>query len=101
MCIRDRVALGGLGIARVGWGLSIFILIGVFLVIAYNLELWHGRFHNDTTFALAWGSFPVLTDVYKRQEPSITSIVNRAPPSGTLYTAASPAPAPHATITLR
>ncbi|MGD0810807.1 MAG: hypothetical protein ABSA91_14035 [Acidimicrobiales bacterium] len=62
--ICGAVALGGLGIDRVGWGLSVFILIGVFLVIAYNLELWHGRFHNDTTFALAWGSFPVLTAYY-------------------------------------
>jgi len=58
------VVLGGLGIDQVGWGLSIFILVGVFLVIAYNLELWHGRLHNDTTFALAWGSFPVLTAYY-------------------------------------
>jgi hypothetical protein len=64
VAICGAVALGGLGIARVGWGLSIFILLGVFLVIAYNLELWHGRFHNDTTFALAWGSFPVLTAYY-------------------------------------
>jgi hypothetical protein len=62
--ICGAVTLGALGIAQVGWGLLIFILIGVFLVIAYNLELWHDHFHNDTTFALAWGSFPVLTAYY-------------------------------------
>jgi hypothetical protein len=62
--ICGAVALGALGIAQVGWGLLAFILMGVFLVTAYNLELWHGRFHNDTTFALAWGSFPVLTAYY-------------------------------------
>jgi hypothetical protein len=62
------VALGALGIDQVGWGLSIFIVVGVFLVIAYNLELWHRLFHNDTTFALAWGSFPVLTAYYAQAE---------------------------------
>jgi hypothetical protein len=64
VAICGAVALGALGIDQVGWGLSIFIVIGVFLVIAYNLELWRGRFHNDTTFALAWGSFPLLTAYY-------------------------------------
>lgn len=55
------VALGAVGIARVGWGLVGFIVVGGSLVVAYNLELWAGRLHNDTTFALAWGAFPVLT----------------------------------------
>ena len=30
----------------------------IFLVLAYDLELFGGRFHNDATFALAWGAFP-------------------------------------------
>ncbi len=34
--------------------------IGVFLVIAYNLEIAGGRFHSDVWFALAWGGFPVI-----------------------------------------
>ena len=29
-------------------------------MIAYNFELFGGRLHNDVTFALAWGSFPVV-----------------------------------------
>ncbi len=37
------------------------ILIGAFLVPAYNLELFDGRFHSDIWFALAWGAFPVVT----------------------------------------
>ena len=57
--ITGSVALGGLGIARVGWGLAVFVAAGVVLVVGYNLELW--RFHNDVIFALAWGSFPLLT----------------------------------------
>jgi hypothetical protein len=37
------------------------IAAGAFLVPAYNLELFGGRFHSDLWFALAWGAFPVLT----------------------------------------
>jgi len=37
------------------------IAVGAFLVPAYNLELFHGRFHSDLWFALAWGAFPVVT----------------------------------------
>lgn len=38
-----------------------FVAAGAFLVPAYNLELLGGAFHSDLWFALAWGSFPVLT----------------------------------------
>jgi hypothetical protein len=38
-----------------------FVAVGAFLVPAYNLELFGGRFHNDLWFALAWGAFPLLT----------------------------------------
>jgi hypothetical protein len=41
------------------WLLTL-VPIGVFLVLAYNLELVGGRFHSDLWFALAWGGFPVL-----------------------------------------
>ncbi|MEO8477009.1 MAG: UbiA family prenyltransferase [Actinomycetota bacterium] len=34
--------------------------IGVFLVVAYNLELAGGWFHSDLWFAIAWGGFPVV-----------------------------------------
>ena len=37
------------------------IAVGAFLVPAYNLELFGGRFHSDVWFALAWGAFPVVT----------------------------------------
>lgn len=37
------------------------IAAGAFLVPAYNLELFGGRFHSDLWFALAWGAFPVVT----------------------------------------
>jgi hypothetical protein len=34
------------------------------LVVAYNLELWGGRLHTGTVFALGWGAFPLLTAYY-------------------------------------
>ncbi|HKE51521.1 MAG TPA: hypothetical protein VKE25_08425 [Actinomycetes bacterium] len=72
--IPDRVlvALAGLSIAGAcliglagaltfkSW-LALLVPIGLFLVLAYNLELASGRFHSDVWFGLAWGGFPVLT----------------------------------------
>src|SRR5262245_47415176 len=42
------------------WALAVAVPIGVVLVAGYNLELFAGRLHNDLTFALAWGGFPVV-----------------------------------------
>jgi lipid-A-disaccharide synthase-like uncharacterized protein len=41
------------------WLLAL-VAVGAFLVPAYNLELFGGRFHSDLWFGLAWGAFPVL-----------------------------------------
>jgi heme O synthase-like polyprenyltransferase len=71
--IPDRVLAGLAGISILGacaiglvgavtfeaW-LALLIPIGLFLVLAYNLELAGGRFHSDVWFGLAWGGFPVL-----------------------------------------
>jgi hypothetical protein len=54
------VALGIVGVTRVGWPLIPFLVVGPLLVVAYNWELWGGRIHTDAGFALAWGAFPVL-----------------------------------------
>ncbi len=62
--IAGAVVLGALGTAQVGWGLAVFILAGVVLVVTYNLELWGAKLHNGTMFALGWGSFPLLTAYY-------------------------------------
>jgi len=62
--IAGAVVLGVLGTEQVGWGLAVFIVVGVALVVTYNLELWGGRLHNGTMFALGWGSFPLLTAYY-------------------------------------
>jgi hypothetical protein len=55
------VALGVVGLARVGMVLLPFIVVGPILVLAYDLELFGGRLHTDLAFVLAWGAFPVLT----------------------------------------
>lgn len=53
-------AIGLVGaIAFEPW-LVILVPVGVFLVLAYNLELLGGRFHSDLWFGLAWGGFPVV-----------------------------------------
>jgi hypothetical protein len=62
------VALGLLGLARVGPGLLAFIVVGPLLVVGYNLELFGGRLHTDVAFALAWGTFPVLTGYFAQAE---------------------------------
>ncbi|MDT7582248.1 MAG: hypothetical protein QOK35_3539, partial [Pseudonocardiales bacterium] len=49
------------GVFRVGPVLIPFIVIGPFLVLAYNLELFGGRMHTDIGFAVSWGAFPLLT----------------------------------------
>ena len=53
--------LGIAGVFRVGPVLIPFIVIGPFLVLAYNLELFGGRMHTDLAFAVSWGAFPLLT----------------------------------------
>jgi hypothetical protein len=55
------VALGAIGITKVGWVLLPFMIIGPLLVVGYNAELFGGLIHTDTGFAAAWGAFPALT----------------------------------------
>jgi len=55
------VGLGVAGSVMVSAYLLIFIALGIVLALGYNLELFGGLVHNDVTFALSWGSFPLLT----------------------------------------
>ncbi len=59
--LAGAVALGAVGVARVGWALLPFMIVGPILVVAYNAELFGGIVHTDLGFATAWGAFPVLT----------------------------------------
>jgi hypothetical protein len=64
LAVVSVVAACAIGLA-VAVNFSLWILpliaIGAFLVPAYNLELFGGRFHSNVWFALAWGAFPVVT----------------------------------------
>ena len=53
--------IGVAGVVTISATLAAFVAAGVFLVVAYNLELFGGRFHGDRWFAVAWGGFPALT----------------------------------------
>lgn len=51
----------GIGVAlRTSLWLLVFVGVGAFVAVAYNLELFGGRLHGDPWFSLAWGAFPVL-----------------------------------------
>ena len=55
------MGIGLAGAATISLTLLPFVAAGSFLVVAYNLELFGGRFHSDGWFALAWGAFPAIT----------------------------------------
>ena len=56
--LAGAVVIGALGVTRTGPVLVPFIIAGAFLVAAYNLELFDGRFHTDAAFATAWAPSP-------------------------------------------
>ena len=58
--IGGACAIGVVGALTFRALLALLIPLGLFLVVAYNLELAGGRFHSDVWFGLAWGGFPVL-----------------------------------------
>ena len=42
------------------WLLFPIGIIEMFFLFAYNLELFHGKFHNNTSFVISWGVLPVF-----------------------------------------
>jgi hypothetical protein len=66
--ISGAAAIGiAVAISRTLW-LLVFVTAGAFLVVAYNLELFEGRFHGGLWFPAAWGAFPVLTAYFASAE---------------------------------
>jgi hypothetical protein len=59
--LAGAVAIGVLGAVIVSVWLIPLVVTGTFLALAYNLELFGGRFHTDAWFAVAWGGFPAFT----------------------------------------
>jgi heme O synthase-like polyprenyltransferase len=66
--IAGAVAIGIAAAIDFSLPLLAFVAVGAFLVAAYNLELFGGRFHTDLWFGLAWGAFPVLTGYFAAAE---------------------------------
>jgi asparagine N-glycosylation enzyme membrane subunit Stt3 len=58
------MTIGFVAAGRESWTLVAFVVFGGFIVVAYNLELFGGRFHSDAWFAFSWGAFPALTAGY-------------------------------------
>ena len=69
--LAGAVALGVYVLNHSGLVLIPFIVLGVLLVLAYNLELFNGALHTDLGFAVAWGGFPAAVG-YVAQGPAWT-----------------------------
>jgi hypothetical protein len=64
LAVGSLVGAVGIGIAGciiVSATLVPFVLAGGFFVVAYNLELFGGRFHTAFWLAFAWAAFPAIT----------------------------------------
>ena len=85
--ISIAIAIGVVA-AIVWWPwLLAFVAFGGFIVVAYNLELFGGAFHSDLWFAVAWGSFPLLT-AYAAAAETITRAAIAAAVFAALYSLA-------------
>jgi hypothetical protein len=81
--IGGAVAIGVVGAITISPWIGAFVAAGAFIVAAYNLEWFSGRFHNDIWFALAWGAFPLLTGFFASAEE-----LNAAAFAGALFAGA-------------
>jgi hypothetical protein len=59
--LSGAVAIGIVGAVSVSLTLLPFVAVGTFIVAAYNLEWFAGRFHTTFWLAASWGAFPALT----------------------------------------
>ena len=59
--LAGAIGIGIAGCFIVSASLAPFVVAGGFFVVAYNLELFNGRFHTDFWLAFAWAAFPALT----------------------------------------
>jgi hypothetical protein len=59
--LAGAIGIGIAGCIIVSATLVPFVVAGGFFVVAYNLELFGGRFHTDFWLAFAWAAFPAAT----------------------------------------
>lgn len=62
------IAIGVSAAAYISPWIAVFVAVGAFILVTYNLELWNGLFHSDLWFALAWGGFPVVCAYFAQAE---------------------------------
>jgi hypothetical protein len=58
--IGGAMGLGVLGMFLVSYYMALFIVVGAFIAVSYNLE----RLHNGLVLVLGWGAFPILTSYF-------------------------------------
>jgi hypothetical protein len=61
LSLSGAAAIGVVGAVTISLSLIPFVLAGVFITAAYNLEWFDGRFHTTFWLAASWAVFPVLT----------------------------------------
>src|SRR3954454_22605526 len=59
--LTGAIGIGIAGCIIVSVSLAPFVVAGGFFVVAYNLELFGGRFHTDFWLAFAWAGFSAFT----------------------------------------
>jgi hypothetical protein len=69
------VAIGVVGAVTISLTLIPFVLAGAFIVLAYNLEWFGGRFHTAFWLAASWGAFPALTGYWVNTQQLRVSVV--------------------------
>jgi hypothetical protein len=66
--IGGAAAIGIFGAITINPWIGLFVVMGAFIVVVYNLESFGGLFHSDFWFALAWGALPLLTGYFAAAE---------------------------------
>lgn len=68
LSLAGALAIGVLATLSISLWAVPFVLFGGFIVPAYNLEWFRGRFHSDVWFGFAWGAFPALVGYWANAE---------------------------------
>jgi hypothetical protein len=58
------IAIGLYYVFTLSFALVAFVVLETFFALAYNLEMFHKKFHSTLIFALSWGSIPFLAGYY-------------------------------------
>jgi hypothetical protein len=75
VAVAGALAFGADGVIEDSAWIALFMVVGAFLVVAYNLEVFGGLFHSDVWFAIAWGAFPAITSSFAQLGRTTTAAV--------------------------